>query len=61
MPALEEGEVEEEPSEDEDPLPKKLQNSVVRSIKVNMVHLEHCWSDFLTWLFFFFLERDTDL
>lgn len=48
MPAFGEGEVEEEPSENEDPLPKKLQSSVVRTIMVNMVQMEHRWSDCLT-------------
>lgn len=49
MPAFEEGEVEEEPSEKEDPLPKKLQNSVVRTIMpYSTVQTEHCWSDCLT-------------
>lgn len=56
MPALGEGEVDDVPSENEDPLPKKLQSSVVRTIMVNNVHMKHVWSDCLTVALFHFLS-----
>lgn len=61
MPALGEGEVKEESSENEDPLPKKLQDSVVRAIMVNIVQIEHCWGLLSDHYSFPFAERNTDL